>query len=75
MKRLVRPKSFLKSEFYYNSSIYKEIYAIDENDMLRYKRQFVINEFIKTEFNYTYILENRNFISKQFEIKNNIICY
>ncbi len=41
----------LKASFYYNRSIYKEIYAFGANDMLRYKRQFVITESAINRFN------------------------
>jgi hypothetical protein len=43
----VRPKA----SFRYNRSIYKEIYAIGENDMIRYKRELVITEFFINGFN------------------------
>ncbi len=37
----------------YNRSIYKEIYAIGQNDMIRYKWEFVITEFVINGFNCT----------------------
>jgi hypothetical protein len=45
----------LKASFRYNRSVYKEIYAIGENDMIRYKRELVITEFVINGFNCTYI--------------------
>jgi hypothetical protein len=36
----------LKASFRYNRLIYKEIYAIGENDVLSYKRVFVITESV-----------------------------
>jgi hypothetical protein len=46
-----QPKLSLKASFRYNQSIYKEIYAIGENYVLRYKWEFVITEFIINGFN------------------------
>jgi hypothetical protein len=37
-------KRSLKASFRYYQLIYKEIYAIGQNYMIRYKRQFVITE-------------------------------
>ncbi len=50
----MRPKAFVKSEFRYNRSIFKEIYAIGVNDVLSYNREFVITEFVINGFNCIY---------------------
>ncbi len=47
----VWPKAFVKSEFRYNRSVYEEIYAIGQNDVLSYKREFVITESVINGFN------------------------
>ncbi len=54
MNTSVRPKA----SFRYNRSIFKEIlnnfkeiYAIGENDVLRYNRELVITEFVINGFN------------------------
>ncbi len=41
----------LKTSFCYNQSIFKEIYAIGENDVLSYNREFVITESVINGFN------------------------
>jgi len=59
----VRPKAFVKREFSYNRSIFKEIYAISENDVLRYNREFVITEFVINGFICICTIEKKAFDS------------
>jgi hypothetical protein len=46
-------KRSLKAGFRYNRSIFKKIYAIGENDALRYNRELVITEFVINGYNCT----------------------
>jgi hypothetical protein len=57
--------SAAKASFRYNWSFDKEIYAISENDMSRYKRGFVISEFDINGLIVLFI-----FYSKNWELRN-----
>ncbi len=44
-------KRSLKSIFRYNRSIFKQIYAIGENNVLSYNQKFAITDFVIIGFN------------------------